>query len=139
MHLKDLGIGTIHDLRPINTENSENNGVARNVSAYITKYMTKDLQGDLRNVLKHNDMSRIRMIQTSQSFGKIEKIEPDRAWVVGVLKLWEHESLPNGNKSIDLSRELELEINDFGDEEHYPNKMTDLQWIAEIMELDNNE
>lgn len=138
VHLEELNLGKIHDVRPINTENPEENGVARNVSAYITKYLTKDIQGDLRDVLKLAGMARVRILQTSQNFGKIEEIESDLQWSRDLIKKWEFDSLSDKQKARDITRGIDLKDNDFGEYDHYPNRDSDLQWIAELMDKDSN-
>lgn len=135
-HLTDLGLGRIHDIRPINTENENDNGVARNVSSYVTKYLTKDIQSDMRQLLKNAGMSRIRIIQTSQSFGVVANEHDQLNWSLGRLSKIAHDSLPSGSHASDISRGRVVDDSDFYDFDQYPNQYSDLQWLAELQEFD---
>lgn len=135
-HLSDVGLGDIHDIRPINTEDASDNGIARNVSAYVTKYLTKDIQSDMRQLLKNAGMSRIRIIQTSRSFGVVANEHEKLNWSLGRLSKIAHDSLPSSSHASDISRGRVVDDSDFYDFDQYPNQYSDLQWLAELQEFD---
>lgn len=107
------GLGKIHDIKPIVTDTYEENGHARNVSAYVTKYLTKDIQSDVRLTLKKSGMENVRMIQTSHGWVAIEG-DNKYKWVVGNVLYSEYDTdLINGVKLYDLNYGHEVEAIDF--------------------------
>lgn len=133
-HLDELELGNIHDVRPIVTEDETDNGVARNVSAYVTKYLTKDIQSGVRNILKDAGMSRVRMIQTSQKFGEIPENEDKLNWELSRLQHIAFDNMPAQNKAIDISREVQIEDEDFYGGDAYPNKISDTVWLSTLID-----
>lgn len=126
-HLTDLSLGWRHDVRPIHTKDKIDDGVARNVSAYVTKYLSKDLQSLTRQVLKDAGMSRVRMIQTSQNwYNEKQVIDKPLIWELQPLYKFEYESLPSSLSARDITRDRKISIDDFYDSEYYPNKISDL-------------
>lgn len=135
-HLTELDLGKIHDIRPIETEDETDNGVARNVSAYVTKYMTKDIQNTMRELLKENGLGRVRLLQTSQQFGVIPDREDKLDWELGRLTKIAHDSLPADNHAKDVQRDTVIEEDDFHGTDKYPNRYSDLEWLAVLMDND---
>lgn len=108
------GLGKIHDIKPIKTDNYEENGHARNVSAYVTKYLTKDIQSDVRKTLTLAGMTKVRMIQTSHGWVKVES-DNKYKWTVGSILYSEYDNdLSDGIKLYDLNLGQEVESMDFG-------------------------
>lgn len=126
LHLLDLKLGVRHDIRPIITSNFEENGLSRNVSAYVTKYLTKDIQSLARQILRDNGLSRIRIIQTSSKWFNQAKKEAQLSWDNRALTLTELLYGEHGTKAIDISKDRVITSDDFYDYDHYPNKLSDL-------------
>lgn len=129
-HLLELGLGVRHDIRPIVTYNFDDNGLARNVSAYVTKYLTKDIQSLARSVLKDNGLNRIRVIQTSLKWFNVTKNDAKLNWENRALTLTEVLYGDSDGKSLDISKDRVITTDDFYDYDHYPNKMSDIIDIA---------
>lgn len=113
------GLGKIHDIKPIITTDKTNNGVARNVSAYVTKYMTKDIQSDVRKLLTDNGLTRVRMIQTSHGWAKETK-QTDYDWSVGRITFEDYyNDLQKGVELFDLNNDKIVEGVDFTQDENH--------------------
>lgn len=106
------GLGKIHDIKPIETEIYENNGHARNVSAYVTKYLTKDIQSIVRKTLRDGGAGSVRMIQTSHGWQALTR-QSELSWEVGRITLdkWLSEDIPMYD--LQLKKEI-LDYTDFG-------------------------
>ncbi len=124
-HLNKLGLGYIHDIKVIETEKTENNGISRNVSAYIIKYMTKDSIEYARAVLKESG-SKLRVIQASNGWYQEDKKESDRVWLRNPIYLSTYMILPPENSIFDITTEKNVTIDDFYHHDHYPNSTSDL-------------
>lgn len=126
-HLKELDLGWRHDIKPIVTRDESNDGVARNVSAYVTKYLTKDLQSEVRLKLKDANMQKVRMIQTSSGWANVPTKETDRVWTAGTIEIHEYEQTIGENIAVlDVDTKTVVSYDDFYDHFHYPNKTSDL-------------
>jgi hypothetical protein len=126
-HLTQVGLGWRHDIKPIKTPDSDNNGVARNVSAYVTKYLTKDLQSDVRQLLKSAGMSKVRMIQTSLRWADVPSKESNRNWIADGIHMQEFDKYNRDNiLSMDVDTKEIITYDDFYDYEYYPNPDSDI-------------
>lgn len=132
-HLDDLGLGYIHDIKPILTENIEENGIARNVSKYIVKYMTKDAMSYAREVLR-NAGTKIRIVQTSHKFYNETKKDSDVDWTDAPLFKTTYLGLPKNKTAKDIATNRTISIDDFHDYDYYPNPISDLIDIADSQE-----
>lgn len=113
------GLGKIHDIKPIVTTEYEENGHARNVSAYVTKYLTKDIQSDVRKVLQENKYTHVRMIQTSHGWTKLKNVTKYE-WRQGRILFAEYyEDLKQGIDLYDLNMHMEVEGIHFGKDGHH--------------------
>lgn len=122
-HLTELGLGWRHDIRPLETANTPK-GVKK-VAKYVIKYMTKAIQGRVRKLLKDADMSRVRMIQTSQKWFNEKQLDPSLLWSREPLFLSEFENLPKQNTASDITRNRTIEKEHFYDSGTYPNRISD--------------
>ena len=117
------GLGTIHDIKPVNTTNFDDNGNARNVSAYVTKYLTKEIQSSVRSELRKKDFTHVRMIQTSHGWEQITK-QSEYEWQVGRITYAQYDNeLREGVQTYDLNYSRVVEAMDFekdGSHEVYP-------------------
>jgi len=133
--LTALSLGWRHDLKPIVTESAENDGEARNVSAYMVKYLTKGIQGNIRAKLREAGMSRVRMIQTSRGWAKVPTSEDCRDWHLGVTTFDEYDRIVvSGGVLIDTNLGRPVKTADFHGYDYYPNKDSDLADIADALE-----
>lgn len=140
-HLLELSLGYIHDIKPVNSDRLENNGVARNVASYITKYMTKDIQSGLRDIMKQSGLGRIRLIQTSQGFPDIESnSKDDIKWSMDRLDIEEYVQNETTKVHKDISRDAIIDLYDFYEYDAYPNQKSDSLWRneLELMEEEND-
>lgn len=128
-HLTSLKLGYIHDCKPLEEDGThEQSSYAALVSAYLAKYLTKDIQGDVREILKAENMGRVRMIQTSQGFAQTPTQEGDRVWTVGPIRESEAIEIWHNNIDVrDVDRRITLTDDDFYGYDHYPNKIVDLE------------
>ena len=133
-HLNELQLGYIHDIKVIKTKDETNNGIARNVSAYITKYMTKDIQTFVRNNLSDSKI-RLRMIQTSYKWFNEGKHDMKLNWDRSPLFETEYLNLPRGKEAYDITTDRKVNIDDFHEYNYYPNKISDLIDIAESEDI----
>lgn len=125
------GLGVIHDIKPIETPETGNNGIARNVSAYVTKYLTKEVQSDVRQLLRDSGNGRVRMIQTSHGFAKLD-VKKEHDWsLAGITELEFWSRNKQGNDVYDIARYIVVTSDDFYEHDHYPNKTSDLVDMAE--------
>lgn len=133
-HLDELELGYIHDIKPVVTDvNLHENGVSRNVSAYVTKYLTKEAQGTIRQCLKDAGMGRIRVIQTSSKFWDKPDVDgADIDWAIGRIDRMDYHTDSKIDSYVDISRDIKIRDSDFGDHFSYPNKTSDMLWIDEI-------
>lgn len=115
--MRSYGLGKIHDIKPIETTNYDNNGHARNVSAYVTKYLTKDIQSDVRDAIKSLSGGRVRMIQTSHGWQALTR-QSDLKWEQGRITLasWLQDDKPLYD--LQLQKEVKDAI-DFGEDGKY--------------------
>lgn len=128
-----LGLGYIHDIKPITTEEIEDNGIARNISAYIIKYMTKDSMNYSRDII--SDLgSKLRVIQTSNGWYNKSDRESDTVWKREPLFKTTYLSLPSKRTAKDISTKRTITIDDFHEYEHYPNRTSDLIDRADLMD-----
>lgn len=130
-HLNKLKLGYIHDIKIIDTEDQQNNGIARNISAYIVKYMTKDSMTYARSVLLDMN-SRLRVIQTSKGWYQEDKKDPDRVWKIEPIFKTTYMALPAHNTVTDVTTDRNITIDDFHDFDYYPNRTSDLLDVADI-------
>mgnify|MGYP000470266018 CR=1 FL=1 len=129
-HLNDLDLGYIHDIKTIETENEEENGIARNVSAYVVKYLTKDVQEFVRVILRKSK-TRMRIIQTSHKWYNDTKKDAELTWKQESLYRSEYLAMESYKDAIDLSTDTVITIDDFHEYDHYPNKISDILDAAE--------
>ena len=135
-HLEALALGWRHDLKPIVTNNAENDGNARNVSAYCVKYMTKDIQSNVRSTLRLAGMDRVRMIQTSQQWANVPTSATPRAWKKGGLQFVTFDKLTlDGIVTVDVDIKRVVTTGDYYGYDVYPNKIVDLLNEQEILDL----
>jgi len=131
-HLEALALGWRHDLKPIVTENAENEGNERNVSAYCVKYLTKDIQSNVRSMLREAGMERVRMIQTSQQWANVPTASEAREWQKGGITMVEYDALSVEKViTVDVDVKRVVMAGDFFETGIYPNKYTDLLNIAD--------
>jgi len=131
--LTDLGLGWRHDLKPIVTKDAENDGQARNVSAYFVKYLTKEIQSDVRFELRQAGIGRIRMIQTSRGWAKVPAQESEREWQRGGLHVLVFDALKaQGFPVVDANLSRAIRLSDYRGETYYPNRYSDLADLADI-------
>ena len=117
---KTQGLGKIHDMRPIKTENHEENGHARNVASYVTKYLTKSIQGTIQSILNDENISRVRLIQTSHGWHKMQS-DSDLQWRKGRISKQEFDALQQDKISVfDLDLKREVEEEDYENTYYYP-------------------
>jgi len=76
--LTDLDLGWVHDVRPMVKSRDMTTEVS--IAAYLGKYLTKDMQSSARADLRVAGMGRIRMIQTSQAWAKLDQDASDVDW-----------------------------------------------------------
>ncbi len=137
-HLLDLGLGYIYDWQPINsdiisTSESDEHAAIR-IAGYITKYLTKTIQSVIVRANKQHKL-RLRAIQTSQNWWDFEKTTSELEFERGVLMIEDYLSAVAQNReNYDLNLRDHIEISDFYDEPHYPNKFSDLADIADDLE-----
>ena len=124
-HLNDLGLGYIHDIKPIVTTEIKENGIARNVSAYIVKYMTKNSMQFAREILRE-DSGKIRLIQTSHKWFNDDRKEPELDWTKEPIFLTEYMALDASKTVTDITVKQGITIDDFYEEDYYPNRISDL-------------
>ena len=139
--LVELGLGYIHDIKPIVTDKMSDNGIARNVSAYVTKYMTKDTQTPIRDILKSTGNGRIRLIQTSSKFfdEDPENKRDDIVWSIGLIHREDYHMDSQIESYYDISRDMEITDFDFDRYSHYPNQISDMLWLSELDGRDYND
>lgn len=129
-HLSDLSLGWRHDLRPIITTDYEENGAARNVSAYTVKYLTKDIQGNVRECLREAGLDHVRMIQTSQGWANTPLNETVREWKRGAMSDHEYNHLREAGISVDdANLRKTVKPSDFEGLTYYPNWKHDERYI----------
>jgi len=131
-HLEALKLGWRHDLKPIVTENAENEGNERNVSAYCVKYLTKGIQSNVRSTLRAAGMQRVRMIQTSHGWANVPTASEKREWAKGGMLMIEYDALAESEiVTVDIDVKRVVLAGDFFGEGVYPNRYTDLLNIAD--------
>lgn len=136
-HLTALKLGWRHDVRPIITVDFEENGNARNVSAYVCKYLTKSIQSNIRERLRDAGMSRVRMIQTSRGWSNVPTSDNQRVWDVGGVTFEDYDKLvADGGVLIDAQTKHAVKTSDYHGEPIYPNRYSDLSDMASEATLD---
>lgn len=128
-----LGLGYIHDIKPITTENIEENGIARNISAYAVKYMTKDSMSFARLTIKESG-STLRLISTSHKFYNKNDKDTDDIWLKNPLFKTSYLAMPPKKTAKDISTDRKVTIDDFHGYDHYPNRTSDLIDIADMLD-----
>jgi hypothetical protein len=113
-HLTDLGLGWRHDLRPLQ-HRYENTRYASAVAGYLGKYLTKGRQGPLRDLFHAAGEKRVRMLQTSRGWAKLDADASSGAsWqpTRGITKhmwMWRHHV--DGVETVDLdARDVLTEV-----------------------------
>ncbi len=137
-HLLELGLGYIYDWQPISAEIKETSDSAEEqavrISGYITKYLTKTIQSVIVQANKQHKL-RLRAVQTSQSWWNFEKTTNEMEFERGVLMIDDYLSaVAQSRENYDLNLRDHIEIEDFYEEQHYPNKFSDLADIADNLE-----
>lgn len=122
-HLIDLGLGYIHDAKPLGYENKPFAENVKMIASYLAKYMTKDAQSEVRKALKIAGMGRIRIIQPSQKWADLPKDMSDRVWVTSSITFDEAMDIwQDGNQIFDIGRNFIVDDGEhFGEHERYPN------------------
>ncbi len=126
-HLNALKMGYIHDCREIVPDDREDGSYMALVASYVGKYMTKDIQSGVRKLLKDAGLSRIRMIQTSLRWAKLETQENNLEWSPEPIRKSEFEANTRHDwQTVDVDKAMVIIEKDFYEYQHYPNKTSDL-------------
>jgi hypothetical protein len=79
--LSDMGLGWVHDVRPL--VQKRDMSVEVSIGAYLGKYLTKQAQSAARLALADAGLGKIRMLQTSHGWSKMEAEHSDIIWSLG--------------------------------------------------------
>lgn len=115
--------GPIHDVRPLANDNKKypDSNDAIFIAAYLAKYLTKDIQQNVRSAIRDAGLQRVRMLQTSQGWAKLDN-QGTRSWEVGPISEWLAASIwRNGGDILDVNTGHTLEAVDFQNWQYYPN------------------
>ena len=125
-HLNALELGWIHDCKPIVADGRDDGSYMALVASYVAKYLTKDIQGAVRDAIKSAGLNRIRMIQTSHAWAKLETGGNIHEWEAEPVKWAEFDRYKGVGVNVrDVDRGNVVTSSDFHNYDYYPNQMID--------------
>jgi len=119
------GFGYIHDLMPIEHRSPETK-YSSAVAGYVGKYLTKDMQAPIRDELKSAGMGRVRLIQTSRGWAKLDNLSDGKNWRLGGITFNEFLKMVDDEIEVyDLQLRHYLDHSDFENSLEYPPQAVD--------------
>jgi len=119
-YLKKAKLGYIHDLMPIEHRTPDTK-YSSAVAGYVGKYLTKDMQSPIRQALRDADMGRVRLIQTSVKWSKLDDLSSGKDWRLGGVTFREFLKMVEDDiEVLDLQKNVYLSHEDFEHGLEYP-------------------